>query len=199
MKTIIMTVLALYMSASGFAQIADQISLGPRVGVNIANVSNVEDSKSLVGLAAGLTMTYSFTEKSGLTVDLLYSGEGFKDDADNELKLGYIALPIYYDLFFGELGNPFRPKVYVGIAPAFLISAKANDTDVKDFYSSFNFSVSGGLGFNYRLSDRIWLNTDVRAFIGLMDVRDEAYRVGDTAASRNIQLSVGVAYGLSKV
>ncbi len=202
MKNALVIVIVLFISTMGFAQEADRMSLGPRIGVNFSNVSNVDDSKTLTGLAAGLTFTYSFTEKSGLTIDLLYSGEGFKDDADNELKLGYVQLPVYYNVFFGELGSAFRPKVYVGIAPGLLLNAKANDIDVKDSYNSINFSLLGGLGFNYRLSDRIWLNTDLRAFIGLTDIRDKDLidpQDDENIASRNIQLSVGVAYGLAKI
>jgi outer membrane protein W len=199
MKHTISVLFALLISTVGFAQVADQLSLGPRLGVNFSNVSNVDDSKSLVGLAAGLTMTYSFTESSGLTVDLLYSGEGYKDDNDNELKLSYLQLPIVYNVFFGELGSAFRPKVYIGIAPALLLSAKANDTDVKDSTNGINFSALGGLGFNYRLNDRIWLNTDLRAFIGLTDIRDKDFQDDDNVALRTIQFSLGIAYGLGRV
>ena len=71
------------------AQIGDQTSLGPRVGVNFSNVSNVEGSESLSGLAIGLTSTYSINEKTGLTVDLLYSQEGYELNS-NELRLSYL-------------------------------------------------------------------------------------------------------------
>lgn len=198
MKNTTSVLFALLVSATGFAQMADQMSLGPRIGVNFSNVSNVDDSKSLTGLAAGLTMTYSFTESSGLTVDLLYSGEGYKVGA-SEVKLGYLQLPIAYNVFFGELGSAFRPKVYVGIAPAFLLNAKLNDTDIKDTSNGINFSFLGGLGFNYRLNDRIWLNTDLRALIGLTDIRDKDIQTDDNFALRTIQPSLGIAYGLGRM
>jgi hypothetical protein len=41
------------------------------------------------------------------------------------------------------------------------------------------------------------LNTDLRAALGLSDVREDA--IGDKVANNNIQLSVGLAYGLSKI
>ena len=84
------------------AQIGDQTSIGPRVGINFSNVSNVAGSESLTGLAIGLTSTYSISEKTGLTIDLLYSGEGYKLNS-NELRLSYLQIPIFFDLFFGEL------------------------------------------------------------------------------------------------
>ena len=178
------------------AQIGDQTSLGPRVGVNFSNVSNVEGSESLSGLAIGLTSTYSISEKTGLTIDLLYSGEGYKLNS-NELRLSYLQIPIFFDLFFGELGEKFRPKVYAGIQPGFLLDSKNNGSDVEDVFSGFNLAVGGGLGFNYRVGSRIWLNTDLRAALGLSDIREDV--IGDKVASSNIQLSLGLAYGLSQI
>lgn len=177
----------------------DKFSIGPRVGVNFANVSNVENSKSLTGLAIGLTSTYSINETAGLTFDLLYSGEGYKSGND-EYKLNYLQIPIYFDVFLGEQGEQFRPKVYAGFVPGFLLNAKTNDTELnKDDFNGFNFAFSGGLGFNYRVGSRIWLNTDLRAYLGLTDIRDEALQIGDKRANNNVQLSLGLAYGLSKI
>ncbi len=174
----------------------DKFSIGPRVGLNFSNVSNVDNSKSLTGLALGLTSTYSISEGSGITVDLLYSGEGYKL-GDNELKISYLQIPIYFDLFFGALGDAFRPKVYIGVAPEFLLNAKINDVKQdKDQFNSVNFALSGGLGFNLRVASRIWLNTDLRAFLGLNDVDKQR---ADKHAISNIQFSLGLAYGISKL
>lgn len=178
------------------AQIGDQTSIGPRVGVNFANVSNVSGSTSLTGLTLGLTSTYSISESTGLTVDLLYSGEGYVLDG-NDHHLNYLQIPVLFDLFFGDLGDKFRPKIYAGLTPGFLLSAKVNDNDVDDFYNGFNIAVTGGLGFNYRVGNRIWLNTDLRAHLGLSDIRQDV--IGDKVANNNIQLSIGLAYGLSKI
>ncbi len=176
----------------------DALSIGPRVGVNFSNVSHIDNSKSLTGLALGLTSTYSISETAGLTLDLLYSGQGYKV-ANDEAKLNYLQIPLYFDVFFGKLGDKIRPKVYVGIAPQFLLSAKLNSVDYKDFYNPIDLAVSGGLGFNARLASRVWLNTDLRAFLGLTDIRDKAIQNGDKVTGSTIQFSLGVAYGLSKL
>ena len=174
----------------------DQTSIGPRIGVNFSNVSNVDNSESLTGLVLGLTTTYSINEATGLTVDLLYSQEGYELNG-NEYRLNYLQIPIYYDLFFGELGERFRPKIYAGLVPGFLLDAKVDDAELNDVYNSFNIALSGGLGFNYRVGSRIWLNTDLRAYAGLSEIREVA--TGDKVANSNIQLSLGLAYGLSKL
>jgi len=178
------------------AQVGDQTSIGPRVGVNFSNVGNVDNSESLTGLAIGLTSTYSISEATGLTVDLLYSQEGYKLNG-SEHRLNYVQIPILFDLFFGELGEKFRPKIYAGFTPGFLLNAKVNDTEVDNFYNNFNVSLTGGLGFNYKVGSRVWLNTDLRAFLGLSDIREDV--IGDKVANSNIQLSLGLAYGLSKL
>lgn len=176
----------------------DDFSIGPRVGLNFSNVSNIDNSKSLTGLALGLTSTYSISEASGITVDLLASHEGYKLGS-NEVKLTYLQIPIYFDVFFGDLGESFRPKVYAGFVPGFLLGAKVNDDTVdKDPYKGFNLGLSGGLGFNTRVASRIWLNADLRAYLGLTDTR-ENNDVGDKVAISNIQPSIGLAYGLSKL
>ncbi len=177
----------------------DALSIGPRVGVNFSTVSHVANSKSLPGLALGLTSTYSINETSGLTLDLLYSGQGYKVGND-DYKISYLQIPLYYDLFFGDLGEKIRPKVYVGIAPEFLLNAKVNTTKIdKSVYNSLGLALSGGLGFNARLASRVWLNTDLRAFLGLTDVRAKEFQGGDKITGSSIQFSLGVAYGISKL
>ncbi len=181
------------------AQIKDQISVGPRGGVNFSNVSNVDNSESVTGLLLGLTSTYSISERSGVTLDILYSQEGY-ELASNKFKLNYLQIPIYYNVFFGTLGSEFRPKVYLGVVPGFLLDGKFNDEDLdKDGLNSFVVAALGGLGFNYRVAPRIWLNTDLRANVGLSHLGDEKLDNEDAIANRTFSLSVGLAYGLSKL
>ncbi|MEO6130659.1 MAG: outer membrane beta-barrel protein [Saprospiraceae bacterium] len=174
----------------------DAFSLGPRVGVNFSNFSHVDNSKSLLGPVFGLTTTYSINETTGISVDFLYSKEGYKV-GDNDAKVNYFQVPITFDLFFGALGESFRPKAYVGIAPEFLLGAKLNDTTVdKSNYNSLNLALVGGLGFNARVANRIWLNTDLRAFLGLTDV---VKVIPEKQTNNTIQFSLGLAYGISKI
>ena len=49
------------------------------------------------------------------------------------------------------------------------------------------------------MASRVWLNTDLRAYLGLNDIMDESLQGGDKNANSTIQLSLGVAYGLSKI
>ena len=184
---------------SSQAQVKDRWSIGPRAGVNFANVTNVEESQSITGLVLGLGTTYSLNENSGLTLEALYSVEGYKAPFD-EYRLRYLEVPLYFDYFFGKLGDRFRPKVYVGVAPSFFLSGTLNELNVNnDYYNKVLISFTGGLGFNYRLSNRIWLNTDLRSFIGLSDIRAKNFTEGDAVNPRIVQLSLGLMYGLTKL
>jgi hypothetical protein len=195
-KGLILVCMASLLSMYQLNAQVDDFSIGPRVGLNFSSISNIDNSKSRTGLAFGLTSTYSISEASGITVDLLASTEGY-DVGDNEQKLTYLQIPIYFDVFFGDLGESFRPKVYVGVVPGFLLSAKYNDADNKDDFNGFNLGLSGGLGFNARVASRIWLNADLRAYLGLSDVTE--FDFGNKNAISTIQPSIGLAYGLSKI
>jgi len=181
------------------AQSEDRFSIGPRVGINLANVTNVDESQSITGLVLGVTSTYSFTQNFGLTVDALYSVEGYKAPFEN-YHLRFIHIPVYFDYFFGKLGERVRPKIYAGLSPAFFTSGTLNELDVNEtYFNKFILHATGGAGFNWRVANRIWMNADVRAFFGLDDIRIDEYAVGDPIQPRNVQLSLGFAYGLAKI
>ncbi len=177
----------------------ENFSIGPRLGVNFANISNIEGSKANTGLIFGLTSTYSISEASGISVDLLYTQQGFESSRDEKVDLNYLQIPIHFNLFLGQLGEKVRPKIYAGIAPGFLLGAENEGQDISDNLNSVVFSFTGGLGFNYRLSNRVWLNVDLRSLLGLNDIRVEELQLGDKQAFRDVQLSLGVSVGLSKL
>jgi len=198
-KMMLVWMLVASCSMLSFAQNQDRWSIGPRAGVNLANVTHVEESQSISGAVFGITSTYSFSEHTGLTLEALYSVEGYKAPFTS-YKLRYLEVPVMFDYFFGELGQRFRPKVYVGISPSFYLSGTLNELDVQnDYWRHFNGNLVGGVGFNWRMANRIWLNTDVRSFIGLSDIRDQDFLEGESIKSRMVQLSLGLCYGLSKL
>lgn len=181
------------------AQAQDRWSIGPRGGVNFANVTNVDESQSITGIVLGLTTTYSFNENTGLTLEALYSVEGYKAPF-TEMHLRYLQIPLYFDYFFGKLGDRLRPKIYVGLVPGFFLGGTDNNLDVNhDYYNKFVVAASGGVGANYRIASRIWLNADLRSFVGLSDIRSKDNQTGESIKPSNVQLSFGLCYGLSKL
>ena len=198
-KILFVLLLICTLGVASVAQTQDRWSIGPRGGINFSNVNHIDESESVTGVALGLTTTYSLNENSGLTLDLLYSSEGYQAPFE-EYHLRYLQVPFYYNYFFGELGDRLRPKVYVGIAPAFWLGGTLNELDVNEqFFNKFLVSATGGLGFNYRVGNRIWLNTDLRSFIGLSDIRAKNFTEGESINPRTVQVSLGVAYGFSRI
>ena len=191
MKTskLLMALLLLTLPFISHAQFKNRLSIGPRAGLNFATV-DAESTSRVTGLAAGITSTYSINEGSGVSVDLLYSAEGF-EEGNTTYDLNYFKVPLSYNIFFGSLGESFRPKVYLGVVPGFLLNAEANGRDVANQYTSTTFDALGGAGFNYRLANRIWLNTDLRFFLGLNDLSETR-----AIKNQNIQFTLGVAYGI---
>ena len=55
-----------------------EVSIGPKLGVNFSTLSNAENAETLTGLTAGGFFVYSIVEHFGVSADLLYSGEGAK-------------------------------------------------------------------------------------------------------------------------
>ncbi len=175
---------------------AQNLSLGPRVGVNFASLTDGSTStKSKLGLVAGITSTYSINEKSGVGVDLLYSVEGTEIGTNVDLNLNYLRLPIMYQYFFGQLGENFRPKAYIGAVPGLLLNAERGSTEVTDNYKEFDIAATGGLGFHYRLSSKgVWLNADARYIRGLIDIDEGA----PETYNQNWQVSLGVSFGIAR-
>lgn len=181
----------LFLSPLTYTQITPyNFSIGPRVGVNFSNVSQIEDASMLTGFVAGITSTYSINEQSGVTVEVLFSEEGYSL-GDTDFEFNYLRIPVLYNIFFGELGQTFRPKVFLGPQLGFLLSSSIDKKDL----NKFSLGLGAGLGFNYQVADRVWLNTDLRSFFDLNQL-GTTNQIPDKTRIRNIHLSLGIAWGL---
>jgi hypothetical protein len=93
-------------------------------------------------------------------------------------------------VFFRGMEADFRPKFTIGPSFGFLVSES-------DPYGAkvwpFDSGINASLGFNYRLSHALWLNTDINFYQGLMDVRKNS---GVLERNGNIGLNLGLAFGL---
>jgi outer membrane protein W len=192
----IITLGLLFFLGSAQGQNEDRFSMGPRAGVLFPKlVGDGVTTEVNTGYAFGLTSTYSILQSTGVTVDLLFTKEGAGSFGSSTLKLNYLRIPVYFDMFFNQLGEPFRPKIYAGIVPGFLIQAEIDDTEVNDNFNAFDIGAGGGVGFNYRVAKRTWLNFDVRFVRGLTNINDMA-NLGGKAFNQYFQGSVGLAFGM---
>ena len=117
-----------------------QFTLMPKAGINISKVTN-SDSKTKVGLVAGVEAEYGIAEKFGLQFGVLYSMQGDKPKVGSgSEKLDYINIPILANFY---VAKGFALKI--GLQPGFLVSA-----DNKDAFESFNLSMPIGLSYEFK-------------------------------------------------
>jgi len=103
----------------------DQFTVKPMVGMNIANITNI-DGSSRLGLAIGAEMEYGLSSRFGITAGLLYSMQG----EEQELDYRYVDGKLKYNL--GYLNVPILANFYVmhglaikaGLQPGFCVDKK---------------------------------------------------------------------------
>jgi len=187
-KVILTTVLWSVAYLSIYAQ---TLSIGPIIGANSSSITEAEEGERLLGLSAGIFANYSINENLGLNVKALFSQMGIASAiSDESVRLNYLQIPLTGVYFFGESGDKFRPKVFLGPYVGLLLGAKNGDTDIKESFKSVDFGALIGLGFNYSLKESTWLNVDLGYTAGLTNVFET-----DLIEGKNNALSVNV--GLS--
>jgi len=173
------------------AQSEGRLSLGPRIGMNIANV-NLEEADRINGLTAGITSSYLLGASSAITLDVLYAEEGY-EVSTSTISYRYFQIPIMYTSLFGLPNQSFRPKLSAGLAPSILLDAKVNNVDFTEQNQSIVLNFIGGVGFDYRILSRISLIGDARVLIGLTDIEINP-SAGTALRNRTFQFSIGTTY-----
>ena len=149
MKKMILMAAVVLSSVSAFAQHeVGTITLQPKVGLNIANITDDDDADARVGLAAGVEGEYQITDLFSVSAGALYSMQGAKND-DATLKLDYINVPV--------LANVYVTKglaVKLGAQFGFNVNAEAKagnvEVDIDDAVKTFDFSIPVGASYEYK-------------------------------------------------
>ena len=195
----VMAVLSLAMSFETIAQ--DKVwSVGPEVGVSLSKYgtdAGANDFKS--GAIGGLFVTYSIENTFGITTKVLYSQKGasFKS-SDTKQTLNYIEVPVIGRFFLNKEGT-FRPNIFVGPSFGFLTGATnkvgSNDRVKIDnydaIYNTFDFGVTGGIGFNFLISNETYFIIDGRYTHGLSDIT----KAPGVVNNNSLGLTAGISFG----
>ena len=203
MKKIMMMAAMMLLSVGAFAQNeVGQLTLQPKAGINLATMTGDLDTKTKIGLVAGVEAEYGISENFGLAFGALYSMEGFKGNAvafggtgasaymieDVKYNLDYINIPILAQ-FYPVKGLAIK----AGVQPAFNVRHKtSSDTDAADKkdienIKSFNFSIPVGL--SYEISDFV---IDARYNIGVTTLVKEA----DQGRNSTFSFTLGYKFAL---
>lgn len=157
MKKLFLAVVAMMVSATTFAQNeVGQLTIQPKVGVNIANITDADDADPRIGLAVGAEFEYGLTDNIGLSAGVLYSMQGFKTtiiDDDCTWKLDFLNVPILANFY---VAKGFAVKL--GVQPGFKLSSKAKfkgsgaskEVEVEDGVKSVDLSIPVGLSYQYQ-------------------------------------------------
>ncbi|WP_259015797.1 porin family protein [Emticicia fluvialis] len=184
----------LTMSFTGFAQTT--LSWGPKVGVNFTTYNpKVETFDMLTGVNAGLFLNYA-KNHWGVMAEAAYSQMGTKvNNGSNLERLHYIQVPVSGVYYFGEYGDAVRPKLFIGPYVGFLASATDNNgkklSNGMDVRNDVDFGGQVGAGFNFRIKNQVWLNSDVRYMHGFTDVTKEP---STTFRNTGVAINVGVSF-----
>ena len=181
---------------------AQTLSIGPMVGINSSTYSGASNTKSLAGLNIGAFANYSVNEHVGISAKLLYSqlGTAYKNWEDIN-RLHYLQMPITGIYYFGKAENQFRPKIFLGPYIGRLLDAtykdakKITEANSGTVYNKLDLGGLIGLGFNYRIKSRTWLNVDLGFSQGFTEV-NERPMVPDK--NQALSLNVGISFPVGK-
>jgi hypothetical protein len=154
MKKILVVAALMLSSVSTFAQHAvGSFNLQPKVGVSIANLTELKDTDPRIGVVAGVEGEYQASDIISVSAGVLYSMQGAKgnignsNDATN--RLDYINVPIMANVYVVK-----GLAVKLGVQPGFNVSNKikknnlnAVDNSIKA--QSVDVSIPVGLSYEY--------------------------------------------------
>lgn len=145
-----MMAVAAFMAFTANAQTeAGTFTLQPKVGMNLADMTDFDDSKMKIGIAAGVEAEYVFAPNMSIGAGVLYSMQGTKaDEGDGKIKNDYLNIPIVFNYYLMP-----GLAVKAGVQPGFLMSCKMDDgeedVDTKDFANSFDMSIPVGVSYEF--------------------------------------------------
>lgn len=194
MKKLLVSALMLFAASTAtFAQHAvGSFTLQPRVGINVANMTNMDENKARVDFVGGLEGEYQVTDIFSLSAGVLYSRQGVKSDVpeidiagyklkgeDVSWKPSYINIPIMANVYVVK-----GLAVKLGVQPGFMV----DKDDAGDAAKTFDFTVPVGLSYEF---SQVPIVVDARYNWGTTKVLD-----GADCRNSVFQFTVGYKFDL---
>ena len=187
-KLLILAIVALASLTASAQQAVGSWSVTPKVGFNLATITDVEDAGMKFGVVTGADLTYQLQEKFAITAGAFYSMQGARDKHDGltrTWKFDYINVPVLANYYVIP-----GLAIKAGIQPGFNLSHKyktesngnSHESDLEKFKS---LDISIPIGASYEFSDFI---IDARYNFGLTKLVDVS---GSSSKNSVIQVTVG--------
>ena len=162
-------------------------SVTPKVGFNLANITNADDASMRFGLVAGADLTYRVSQPFAISVGAFYSMQGAKENVkidgvkvEEKANLDYINLPILANVYVVP-----GLAIKAGVQPGFNVLKK-----VALDGTMYQASVQGGA--SRKVDESYKINEGVKGFalaipVGISYeyesfVLDARYNIGVTKA-----------------
>jgi opacity protein-like surface antigen len=192
------TVLVLVMLVASFAAAQDVTGVGPKVQLNMANLSgdiaDAMSSKMALKFGVGGFVTVSLIPELDLQGEILFNQKGAKADPDFDLTLSYLDINILAKYPITIEGSDIKPAVFAGPQIGILVSGSADPggVDVKDDFESLDYGLIVGAGVTIPIEDGA-IVADVRFNLGLANIQKTNGSIQSTQ-NQVISLSVGYAF-----
>ena len=127
----------------GFVNVnAQEIKFGAKGGLNFASVSgDTKGTDVVTAFNFGVMSEIPISEKFSFQPEVMYSGQGYSFN-DNTVALSYLNVPLMAKYYVIK-----GLSVEAGPQIGFLLSAKNEIINVKDYFKTVDFGVDFGVGF----------------------------------------------------
>lgn len=161
-----------------------EFEISPFIGYqqSFFNGDNVSELDPRGAIKFGANVDYFFNDRWSLRSGLIYDsmGGGFGYEA----ILDYLNIPLNANWHFGSTR---KWNLNFGITPGFLISAKEDKVDIKDYVASFQLGISYGIGYKLTISENFSLLFDVQNLLGITNIiEDDSINRFNAGSSFNI-------------
>ncbi len=181
-----------------------QVNFGVIGGLNLASLSFDPDPQGVdlsnrTGIGIGGVLSFGVGETLALQLEPMFLQKGSKATVqgfgETELKASYIEVPAMLKFAFGS--SDTKPYVMAGPTVGFLLSAKQDETDIKDDVKSIDFGLTFGGGVSLPMGNNT-VFVEGRYSFGLADINDDSDPDADKFKTKGIQIMAGITFPLGE-